>query len=209
MAYSTSQGTAAAELLVGPSGALPRCAVLGTARSAAGFLRHVSMWCSLGRLWPQAASDVPAYRETSRIMVANGAARRWPLLAFSCDAGSIRRSLPRCDEVLPFSFLISQSRWTPATSSLPWRSVLVSDVLLVPAFGDLGLWEGMGGSSIFLFSLPWLYLQLEDNCSSVSLLVVGTFFIVLSVVQPLSTFVTVGGCWNRQEPSWLQLQLRL
>ena len=69
--------------------------------------------------------------------------------------------------------------------------------LLVPAFGDLGLWEGMGGSSIFLFSLSWLYLRLEDNCSSVSLLVVGTFFIVLSVVQPLSTFVTVGGCWSR------------
>ena len=53
--------------------------------------------------WPSlATSDVPAYRETSRIMVANGAARRWPLLALSCDAGSIRRSLPRFDEVLPF-----------------------------------------------------------------------------------------------------------
>ena len=70
------------------------------------------------------------------------------------------------------------------------------------AFGRA--WEG----AEFL-SLLALCVQLEDNCSSVSLLVVGTFFIVLSVVQPLSTFVTVGGCWNREEPSWLQLQLRL
>ena len=56
MAYGTSQGTAATELLVGPSGALPRCAVLGTARSAAGFLRRSLMWCSLGRLWPHPMS---------------------------------------------------------------------------------------------------------------------------------------------------------
>ena len=118
---------------------------------------------------------------------------------------SIRRSLPRFDEVLPFLW-ISRPRWTPATSSLSWRSISAPGVLLVPAFRDLGLWDGMGGSSISLLSLC---LQLEDNCSSVSLLVVGTFFIVLSVVQPLSTFVTVGGCWNRQEPPWLQLQLRL
>ena len=87
------------------------------------------------------------------------------------------------------------------------NSISAPGVLLVPAFRDLGLWEGMGGSSISLFAL--CVFQLEDNCSSVFLLVVGTFFIVLSVVQPLSTFVTVGGCWNRQEPSWLQLQLRL
>jgi hypothetical protein len=56
VAYGTSQGTAATELLVGPSGALPRCAVLGTARSAAGFLRRSLMWCSLGRLWPHPMS---------------------------------------------------------------------------------------------------------------------------------------------------------
>ena len=147
------------------------------------------------------------YRETSRIMVANACSAQMDhgsLPLRRCV--SIRRSLPRFDEVLPFLW-ISRPRWTPATSSLSWRSVLASGVLLVPAFRDLGLWEGMGGSSISLFAL--CVFQLEDNCSSVFLLVVGTFFIVLSAVQPLSTFVTVGGCWNRQEPSWLQLQLRL
>ena len=90
---------------------------------------------------------------------------------------SIRRSLPRFDEVLPFLW-ISRPRWTPATSSLSWRSVLASGVLLVPAFRDLGLWEGMGGSSISLFAL--CVFQLEDNCSSVYLL--GCGYLLLSFV---------------------------
>ena len=51
-----SKAKAPPSRLVGPSGALPWCAVLGTARSAAGFLRRSLMWCSLGRLWPDPMS---------------------------------------------------------------------------------------------------------------------------------------------------------
>ena len=99
---------------------------------------------------------------------------------------SIRRSLPRFDEVLPFLW-ISRPRWTPATSSLSWRSILAPGVLLVPAFRDLGLWEGMGGSSISLLS--FFCLQLEDNCSSVYLLGCGyllhSFVLLSSLSVPL------------------------
>ena len=71
---------------------------------------------------------------------------------------SIRRSLPRFDEVLPFLW-ISRPRWTPATSSLSWRSISAPGVLLW-AFGRA--WEGAAFRSSFS-------LCVEDNCSSVSL----------------------------------------
>ena len=48
-------------LLVGTSGALRRCAVLGSACSAAGFLQRSLMWCPLGRLWPDPMSS-PLWR---------------------------------------------------------------------------------------------------------------------------------------------------
>ena len=110
------------------------------------FLDVVSPWPSLAR------SDVLPFRETSRIMVANACSAQMGFLCFPLRrCVSIRRSLPRFDEVLPFLW-ISRPRWTPATSSLSWRSISAPGVLLVPAFRDLGLWEGMGGSSISLSS---------------------------------------------------------
>ena len=60
-----------------------------------------------------------------------------------------RALVPAAPGQRPTSPLAAQ---TPSsTSSLSWRSISAPGVLLVPAFRDLGLWEGMGGSSISLF----------------------------------------------------------
>ena len=152
------------------------------------FLDVVLPWPSL------ATSDVPAYRETSRIMVANGAARRWPPLAFSCDAGSIRRSLPRFDEVLPLLWisLITMDPGHLLTQLAQCFSVRCSPGSCFSRFGPLG---GHGREQHF--SSLFFVFRSKTIAAQFICWVVGTFFIVLPVVQPLSTFVAVGGCWSR------------
>ena len=113
------------------------------------FLDVVLPWPSL------ATSDVPAYRETSRNMVANATARRWSPLAFSCDA--VSRSDGVCLVLtrfcLFFGFLDHDGpRPPPHSAGAVFQRQVFSWFLLFATWAFGRAWEGAAfRSSLFVF----------------------------------------------------------
>ena len=122
------------------------------------FLDVVLPWPSL------ATSDVPAYRETSRNMVANATARRWSPLAFSCDA--VSRSDGVCLVLtrfcLFFGFLDHDGpRPPPHSAGAVFQRQVFSWFLLFATWAFGRAWEGAAFRSSLFVSSARRQLQLS------------------------------------------------